>query len=505
MHDRHGMSSLRPPAVQTPRRGLAPGAPAPMSARRVAEVVGSLTWETLPEAVRHRARLALRDTLGVMLAGRHTDAARTAARACRLDGGSGPVEVLAAGARGGRITAALANAVAASSLDFDDGHVLGGSIHPGAAIVPALLSCGAGEDLTVAHFLEALVVGYEVAIRAGYLLWPPDRSHQAHLAGTPAAIGGAVACAKLLGLPADGIRRALEIGWAHAPIARLQFPMVKESLGWASAAAVGSALLASSGFKSGPSEAAPFGQGQHPPTGFDLPTAGDEQFVTSLGTIWEIENTYFKPYAACRFTHTAADAILRLFADRAPAAPEILEIVVRTHREAVYLGGRRPTTIEEAQYSFPWVIAAVALDGCVGPAQMGKERLADAALLDLAARVRVAHDPELDGAYPLAYPSRVTVSLRGDRTLACEVRTALGAPDHPMSERQLEEKFMGLAEPELAARARLLSDLVMDGEAQPLVALLALLSPDRTWPTRTADAEARTEAGDGGTDLVGHG
>ena len=450
-----------------------------LSGQVFATFADGIRWSSLPQPVQHRARLAFRDALGTMVAGCRTAAARAAADASRSDGSSGPVEVLATRRRAGRVGAALANAVAASSLDFDDGHVLGGSIHPGAAIVPALLAAGAHRQRTIKQALEGLVAAYEVAIRAGYVLWPEDRSYQAHLAGTAAAIGGAVGCAKLIGLSADGQLRALEIGWAHAPLARLQFPMVKESLGWAAATSVGASLLAEAGFKRRRSaDIPPFAQEVHPPTGFDVPGVGDRGFVGDLGRRWEIENTYFKPYAACRFTHSAADAVKQVWpADR--STDDIERIVVSTHREAAYLDGQRPSTIEEAQYSFPWVVAAILLDGEVGPMQMNEERLADDAMMAMAQRVTVAHDPALDLAYPGAYPSRVAVHLASGETLERQVDVPLGAPEHPMSDPQLEAKFQSLVAPILPGHASELSELIMDGEDEPLDAVFALL---RTQP-----------------------
>jgi 2-methylcitrate dehydratase PrpD len=446
-----------------------------MSARLVAMFAEQVSWDQLPDPVRHRARLALRDSVGVMVAGSVTAAARAAALASEADG-EGPVELVATGSRTGRIAGALANAVAASSMDFDDGHVLGGSIHPGGAIVPALLAAGSGSGPTLRQVLEGLIVAYEIAIRAGYLLWPEDRSYQAHLAGTAVAIGGAVGCAKLTGLRAEGLQRALEIGWAHAPLARLQFPMVKESLGWAGATSVAAALLAQAGFKRlGDPDEVPFGSDAHPPTGFDFPTAANDPFVGKLGERWEIENTYFKPYAACRFTHTAAEALLSL--RNAPLAPDrIAQIVVSTHREAAYLNSRRPTTIEEAQYSFPWVVASVVIDQEVGPRQVNEARLEDPAMLSIAELVTVEHDPDLDHAYPDAYPSRVKVIMTDGEVLEREVDLPLGAPERPMSDHQLEDKFLGLVEPHLGSRASAISELIMSSEDAPLDDLLALLS-----------------------------
>jgi 2-methylcitrate dehydratase PrpD len=447
-----------------------------VSGRSVARFAHRISWSELPEPVRHRARLALRDSVGTMVAGSVTAAAKTAAAASEADG-TGPIELLATGRRVPRISGALANAVAASSMDFDDGHVLGGSIHPGGAIVPALLAAGADRGCTLRQALEGLVAAYEVSIRAGYLLWPEDRSYQAHLAGTPAAIGGAIGCAKLLGLPAEGLQRALEIGWAHAPLARLQFPMVKESLGWAAATSVGSALLADAGFKRLPSlDATPFGSDAHPPTGFDLPKAAREEFVGELGERWELQNTYFKPYAACRFTHTAAEALAGLW-ETAPDADSIVEITVSTHREAAYLNSQRPTTIEEAQYSFPWVIASMVLDREVGPLQINETRLEDSAMQSVAERVTVEHDSTMDSSYPAAYPCRVRAVMRSGEVFEAELEVPLGAPERPMSDEQLERKFRRLVEPRLdAPRSREISELIMSREDASVDHLLALLS-----------------------------
>ena len=131
--------------------------------------------------------------------------------------------------------------------------------------------------------------------------------------------------------------------------------------------------------------------------------AADEEFVGELGERWELQNTYFKPYAACRFTHTAAEALAGLW-ETPPDAERIAEITVSTHREAAYLNSRRPTTIEEAQYSFPWVIASMVLDQEVGPQQINELRLEDPAMQSVAGGVTVEHDSTMDSSYPAAYP-----------------------------------------------------------------------------------------------------
>lgn len=426
-----------------------------------------------PAPARRRAALATLDTLGTMLSGAGVLSARAARRAAALDGG-GTSPIFGSDQRAGAIAAAMANGVAASALDLDDGHTLGGSIHPGAGIVPALLGVADPDD-PLDELVTATLVAYEVAIRAGYLLWPEDRSHQAHMAGTPAAIGGATGCGRLRGLDAAGLRRALEIGAAHTPVAALQFPQVKESLGWAAATAVGGALLADAGFKdAGRGGDDAFAYSDHPPTPFDRPGSANG-FVSSLGSHYEIESTYFKPYGACRFVHTAIGAMSGILADEGIAVDEIERVEVDTHREAAYLRDPSPTTIEEGQYSFPFALAVQALAPERFPPRITEAELEQPAAFELARRIEVVHDRGLDSHYPEDYPSRVRVHTRDGRVHEREEIVAWGAAANPMSEDDLRRKFTALTEPSLggdAERVWALFDAPADARVGDLLELL---------------------------------
>ena len=75
--------------------------------------------------------------------------------------------LLADGRRAGAVGAAFANGVLANVLDFDDGHRLTKG-HPGAVVIPGALAVAQLVDATPTQLLEAVVVGYEVSIRAGH-------------------------------------------------------------------------------------------------------------------------------------------------------------------------------------------------------------------------------------------------------------------------------------------------------------------------------------------------
>ncbi|MFG1804139.1 MmgE/PrpD family protein [Micromonospora carbonacea] len=418
-----------------------------MNSDEVARRVAGLTLATIPEAARQRARERLRDTIGTALGGARTTAARTANRAMAAD--LGGFRALAPGAPTRTATAAaLVSAVAASALDYDDGHYLGGAIHPSSVVVPAVLVAASDRPVSFAELLAAQVAGFEVAVRVAHLLWPRHETSRWFCTGTAGAVGAAAAAAKVRGGDADTIRRAMLVAWAHAPTAALQWPSVKEAIGWSAATGVTACRLAENGWMALPDgAAAPPAPAIFPPTPLEEPHAANDPFVASLGEVFEIENSYLKPHSACRYTHTAVDALRALTADG--LRPEhVRSIRVATHHWATFLTHRRPPTLEHAQYSYPFVLAATAVDGAAGPDQIAEHRLTDPAILDLAGRVEVVHDPALDAHLPHHYGTALEITLTGGRTLRPQPRlVARGDPGDPLTEAELAAKFVDLVTP----------------------------------------------------------
>jgi len=363
--------------------------------------------------------------------GRSAEAAAVAATFARRYGGATPLRAVAASATPS--LAAFANAVAASALDIDDGHYGGGGIHAAAAIPPAVIAT-AETDAPVREALTAQVAGHEVALRAAHLL----RANEGPIyqtTGTAAAVGAAIAAARIRRLDVDATQRALSIAWLHAPMATFGLPMVKESVGWAAHVGVAAAELAADGFMRMPG-------GGEPPrlvggelaSPFQLPGALDDPFVTSLGTIFESARTYFKPYPACRFTHSAIYGARTLAREHGITCEEIAEVRVGTHRGALFLACEPPRTLEHAQYSYAHVVAASLLGR-----EMGE--LEDPANDELARRVAVVHDPDLDDEYPRRYPNRVTIRTSDGRVVGGTLLDAPGDPALSLPVDELQAKW----------------------------------------------------------------
>ncbi|MCU0593045.1 MAG: MmgE/PrpD family protein, partial [Desulfobacterales bacterium] len=238
---------------------------------RVLDFIEAIAWDELPAAVRHQSRRCLLDLMGALIAGRRTPVGDIMANvACDQFPGN-QATILVSGERVSAIGAALANGFAQNALDIDDGYrrVKG---HPGAAFLPALLAalevrggCAGSE------FLTALVIGYEIGIRAGLIRHAVYPTY--HSSGSWGAVGVAACAGRLLGMQRTLLREALGTAEYHAPIAPMMkgidVPcMGKDSLGWGNMTGLASVFMARRGF-----------------TGVEplFSEAPEKEWVTSLG------------------------------------------------------------------------------------------------------------------------------------------------------------------------------------------------------------------------------
>lgn len=405
--------------------------------KSIATWAAGLGWADIPVEVQEHAKDDLRDVLSVMFGGAPTTSAQIAAKFARLS--SGPVP-LVAGGTSALCEAAFANGVAASALDFEDGHYLGGAIHPASVVCAAALA-SAPEDATVADLLTAQIVGFEVCLRAASLLWSKHPDDWYHCTGAAGAIGAAVASAHLRRLDADGMFRAIVIAWQHAPMSTFALPMLKESIGWGAHAGAAAAMLSELGYLELPAGYAPPMPDVMPMTPFDRAGVETDDFVTSYGTVWEAGNTYFKQFAACRYIHAAAGGLRDMVKENALNAEHIESIEIGTHKGAVFLAEQRPKTLEHAQYSFPHVLSAIVIDGKAGAAEISEARLNDPERAKLASRVTVTRNADLDLEYPAHYGSHVRVMTNDGQVYEATFLDAPGDPALPLSEQDLQAKW----------------------------------------------------------------
>ncbi len=396
----------------------------------------NIRWEDLPASVQHQAKRCLMDTLGAMIAGSCTPVAGIMRKTALEQFGGDQATIMVTGQRVSAAGAALANGFFGNALDIDDGYrnVKG---HPGACALPPVLAAAqlAGE-CSGAEFLTALVVAYELGIRAGVIRHATYEVY--HSSGSWGAIAGAAAAGRLVGLTKSQIFHAMGAAEYHAPIAPMMKgidtpAMGKDSIGWGCMVAVLSAIMARDGFT-----------GIRPL--FD--DAPDRAWVENLGRQWEILNLYFKPYAACRWGQPAVAGALNIVRHNHLTPDQIRHIRVRTFEAAARLPHGHPRNTEEAQYSLAFPVAAALLDGEVGPGQVLPPRLHDPDLLSMLDRVSTEVVPEFEAEFPAKAPAEVVVETKtGEIYRSGRIEALWEPPDSLPSDSDLEAKFLWLTGP----------------------------------------------------------
>jgi len=111
------------------------------------------------------------------------------------------------------------------------------------------------------------------------------------------------------------------------------------------------------------------------------------------------------------------------------------------------------TTEHEARCSAQFTIASIMLYGCVRLDAFASARLADPAIRAIMPPITVSLDAECEAGFPGARSAKVTMKLRNGRDFFRHQPTRKGDPDAPLSDVELNEKFMELCGPILGSPA----------------------------------------------------
>ena len=351
-----------------------------------AQFITETRWEMLPSEVKEKARMCLVDNLGATLAGTRTRVSHICADYAQATWPAAAATILLHGKRASAVGAAFANAAAANGLDADDGLIYAYG-HGGAQIFPAALAVAEALELSGARFLAGMVVGYEVAHRMGRC-WHDDHAvYQA--CGSWGSVASAAAAANLMALTTEQAWHALGISDYQAPnlpmMRDIDHPaMVKHGIHWGSMTGVMSAEMAARGFTGIPSL---LGMDKYRDWTMDI----GENYIMADGVRWKMKN-----YACCGWAHAGVEGANELVHRHDIALDDIDRIVVEAFHETVRLGTKLPSTTEEAQFNVAWPVAAMLVDGEIGPNQTLEHRLGDSKIRDMAQRVEVVESEKLN-------------------------------------------------------------------------------------------------------------
>jgi 2-methylcitrate dehydratase PrpD len=421
--------------------------------RSVAEFICGTTRTSIPTSVRKLATRSILDGIGLALAG---NAAATGAivRDYLADlGASGPATVIGRAETMSPRFAAFANGIAIHADDYDDtqlavkpDRVYGLLTHPTAPVLPAVLAVAEAEGSGGADLLDAYIVGTEVEMKVAEAIDPRHYRDGFHSTGTIGAIGAAAALARLRRADATTTQRALGIAASQSAGLRESFGTMTKPFhaGRAAESGVVAVDLAMRGWTAAENilEA---------PRGFFRAAGGGYDAASiegALGRPWSFDSpgVSIKPHPSGSLTHPGMRVMLRLIEEHDIKPEQVRRVRVGTNRNMPNaLIHHRPRTELNAKFSMEFCMAILLLERKAGLAQFKDAIVTRDDVQRLIERIDFDVHPEAEAAGYEKMTTIVEIELVDGRVVRGRADFGKGSPADPMTDAELEAKFLDCA------------------------------------------------------------
>ncbi|MBV7482137.1 MmgE/PrpD family protein [Bordetella sp. BOR01] len=419
----------------------------------------------LPAEVEQAASLRMLDTLAAAASGVQQGTHR---KLLALLPGDGPLSAWGTTVRRGLRDAAIINSAVSHSTYFEDGCRYTGG-HPSSALIPAAFALACEREAGGAELVAAIAAGYEVFLRLGRAIYPSTVRRGFQSTAILAAPATAAAAAVLLRLPAEQATHAIAIACSHGA-------GLKEALknagsqplqvGRSSEGGLLAALYAAQGAEGVP---AVIEQGF-----FKAYAEGAQADVVTreLGRQWGIGQTYLKMHGGCRGNHAPVDTAVALAREYGVVPRDIASMDVWVDTVTLAAEVAEPANADQARFSIAFSIAARLLKGDAMPARYTDAALAEPEVRALMARIRVRADAALDEGYPDRRGAVIRVRTTRGRDLEYVLDRALGEPEQPFTQADIEHKFDLTAGTLYGASASRIKELSLSLPSLPSVKVL---------------------------------
>jgi 2-methylcitrate dehydratase PrpD len=465
-----GASAAMALTATNPLPALAQAAPpvlAPPVTHTLARYLVNARFEDLPAKVRKEGTRTLLNWVGVAVGGSHTETVDIAVAALNEFSGPRQASLLGRTERFDVMNAAFINGVSSHIFDFDDTH-LKTIIHPAGPVVSAALALSERQPVSGRDFLNAVVLGIETELRIGNAVYPNHYDVGWHITGTAGVFGAAAAAGKLLKLTEQQMVWALGLAASQPVGLRESFGSMNKSFNPGRAAANGifAALLAAKNYTSSDGMIeAKRGWANTISTKQDY-----REILDGLGTRYEAALNTYKPFACGIVIHPALDAAIQLRNEYKLVPGQIARVDLKVHPLVLELTGKKTPQIGlEGKFSIYHSVAVALVEGAAGERQYSDRAVRDPQVVALRGKVTATVDPAIK-----AEQVDMTITLADGRTLHKFIAHAIGSLEVPMTDRQLEAKFLDLADGILApAQARQLMATCWQVEQLPSAAAIA--------------------------------
>ena len=408
-------------------------------------------FKHLPSEIVHEAKRSLLDALGCAVAGIATDKGKISVALAKRLGGPRESTILGVGDRVSCVNAAMANGELINGLDFDAiSHIHPFAIPPALAMAESARS--SGKDLILSTVLAQEVAKRFVLALSNMLAKLVEEARTPDVFGNSneTIFGATAGAGKILNLSAGEMAHAIGIAayLCPLPVCRdwedtMPKSMIKYvPVGWVCQASVTAALLAREGYTGNPHVF----DGEY---GFwrfyGAERWSPEMVVEGLGEQWRFMEMAYKPYPCCRFFHGQLDAFIHII-DKNKLLPDDIESV--QSYALPFVANTAPYDVQtqvDAQFSLPFVFAAVAHRIKVGAAWQDWDTIRNPEIRRFMKKVTMIIDPKAVEAKrkdPKSWPARVEVTAKG-RTYTEETMYARGTnfTDLKATDDELVEKF----------------------------------------------------------------
>ncbi len=415
------------------------------TARYLSDYAASLDYRDLPPDTVHEARRRILDSVGCALGGFAAEPCRIARDLAPALEGRGAARILGTGQSTTPDMASFANTAMIRYLDCNDSFVSPGGGHP-SDMLPAVLAAAEVAGASGREVITALVLAYEIYGQFAARFATREKGWDQGL-----FIGPASACAagKAMGLRAERLAHAISMTTvSQVPLGQTRVGELSMWKGCATAMAVRNgvfaALLARGGME-GPPEPFEGRYGLFEQVTGELPLDGLGN--ADAGVPFKLAETSIKYFPVQIHTQAGAAMALELRDEFEPA--DVERIRIETYGVAVRNAAGEaekwdPKTRETADHSLPYVVAVALTDGAVTPASFDEKRIGDPLLRPLMGKVEISEDAEATRNYPAQQQARMEIELRSGRRLTRAADYPKGHSRNPLSDSELERKFLGL-------------------------------------------------------------
>jgi 2-methylcitrate dehydratase PrpD len=407
----------------------------------LAEFVVRTTYDDFPNDAVEKAKLAIRDYVGVAIHGSGQEIGDIVTEYVECTS-PGDTATVVGRSSASPVGAALANGTFGHAIDYDDTFETA-VIHPTSPIFSAALAAGETVDATTRDALTGYVVGAEVAYNIEQAISPPHYQNGWHSTGTTGSFGATAAVGSVLGLDADEIQRAFGVVASASSSIRKNFGSMTKPLHAGHAAQMGlrAGLLSRAGFTADErifEGDLGYGSVMVPDDGYD-PTALTEGLRDEE---WAVTDIAFKPFPSGALTHAPMEALLRLVEreDLSPDDVESITVMVDDSTEGVLLH-EAPSDALQAKFSLEYCLALILCERRATIREFTDDYVDSPHIRSELTKVERQYLEELfEGDYDRR-ACRLRVTLTDGTTFEEAERFTPGGPTNPIADERLERKF----------------------------------------------------------------